>query len=434
MAGPTFLADPRPQSSAAGETAGEVPWMQAITPETDLVTAVARAKGTYATGIKIYANLEPALVTGITREAHRQGMEVWAHSMVFPTRPLQVVEAGVDVVSHVCRLAWEGMAEAPTEYHHDQVPQYGSFSAESPVFTELFDAMRANGTVLDATLAMYARAADDTDNDLSDRCDLDFARALVARAAREGLPIAAGTDFTVDADDPYPALHEELEELVEGAGLTPMQAILAATRGAAAAMGVEDRYGLIEYGRPVSLVHVAQNPLEDIANLRTVRSVWKNGQRFERNAYRRPVLTEDDDGSSSPASGPASAQAALDTFVRAWASYDMDILSEAVLQDPTLTYFPNDAEGMLEGWQAVRGYYEGLGFVRGGFDPEQDFWLEDVVIADFDRSAVITGTWHFGNRVMRADAARGPITLVTVRTRTGYRIVHVAMGNTPTGG
>ncbi len=58
MAGPSFMTDSRAIAATAGETPGEVPWMQAITPETDLVTAVARAKGTYATGIKIYANLE----------------------------------------------------------------------------------------------------------------------------------------------------------------------------------------------------------------------------------------------------------------------------------------------------------------------------------------------------------------------------------------
>ena len=89
---------------------------------------------------------------------HRQDMQVWAHSMVFPTRPLDVVRSGVDVISHVCRLAWEAMANAPAEYRHDQTPQFGNFSAESPVFTELFREMKNRGTILDATLAMYVRS------------------------------------------------------------------------------------------------------------------------------------------------------------------------------------------------------------------------------------------------------------------------------------
>ena len=40
-------------------------------------------------------------------EAHRQHMLVWAHSAVFPTRPADVIAAGVDAVSHVCYLAYQ---------------------------------------------------------------------------------------------------------------------------------------------------------------------------------------------------------------------------------------------------------------------------------------------------------------------------------------
>jgi len=431
MAGPSFLNDPRPQSSAAGEVAGQVPWMQAVTPQTNLVTAVAQAKGTYATGIKIYANLSPAEVTNITNEAHRQGMKVWAHSMVFPTRPLEVVRAGVDVVSHVCRLAWEGMEEAPTEYHHDQVPQYGSFSAGSPVFTELFDAMKARRTILDATLSMYARAEDNPDNPLSDRCDVGFARALVARANAEGVPIAAGTDYTLPPEVPFPALHMELEELVANGGLTPMDAIESATRVAAEAIGIEQTHGVLEHGRPVTFVLLADNPLDDIANLRSVKAVWKNGERFERRAYRAPVVEREE---TRPESGPASTQEALEQWLALWRRYDLDRFDEVFLNDPALTYFANDSVGMIEGFDVVRAYHAGLGFVSGGFRPDDELWIEDVVISDFDESATVSAVWHFGSRVARDEAARGPLTIVVVRTTTGYRIAHVNMGNYPRGG
>jgi hypothetical protein len=354
-------------------------------------------------------------------------MKVWAHSMVFPTRPLDVVNSGADVISHVCRLAWEGMEEAPLEYHHDQVPLYGNFSPASQVFTELFDAMRANGTILDATLAMYARAEANPDNPLSDRCDVDFARALVSRAAAEGLPIAAGTDFTAEDTDPFPALHEELEELVRGGGLTPMQAIESATRIAAEAIGVADRHGMLVHGRPVSMVLLNEDPIADISNLRSVRAVWKNAERFDRAAYRRPVA--EDDRRPPTLTGPASAQDALDGWLRAWRRYDLDGLADVLLQDRALTYFANDEEGTLEGFDAVQAYYEGLGFVSGGFQPENELWLEDILIADFEETAVVSAVWHFGSRLMRTDAALGPFSMVVVRTSSGYRISHVNMGN-----
>jgi len=430
MAGPSFLNDPRPQASAEGETAGDVPWMQAVTEDTDLVTAIARAKGTYATGIKIYANLEPDLVRSITDEAHRQGMKVWAHSMVFPTRPVEVVESGVDVISHVCRLAWEGMEDAPAQYHHDEVPQYANFSARSQVFTDLFDAMLEHETVLDATLAMYARAELDPNNPLSDRCDTEFARELVQRAFEEGVPIIAGTDFTNAPEQAFPALHDELTELVTNGGLTPMAAIQSATSGAARAIGIEATHGTLEHGRPLTFVLLSEDPLEDIDNLRSIRAVWKNGQRFDRASYRTPVV-ESDAASETPTSGPASPQEALETWLALWRRYDLDRVGDVFLHDDALTYFSSDAEGTKEGFEEVLEHHAQMGFVSGGFRPERELWLEDVLISDFESSAVITAIWNFGNRVSRTDAGRGPFTMVVIRTQTGYRISHLNLANYP---
>ncbi|HEY7901646.1 MAG TPA: amidohydrolase family protein, partial [Caulobacteraceae bacterium] len=87
MAGPRFFDDPRTHATTAGAIAGEVPWMRAVTASTDLTRAVAEAKGTGATAIKIYADLPAPLVVAITHEAHRQGLKVWAHAAVFPARP-----------------------------------------------------------------------------------------------------------------------------------------------------------------------------------------------------------------------------------------------------------------------------------------------------------------------------------------------------------
>jgi hypothetical protein len=67
--------------------AGEAPWAQAIDESTDLPLAIARARGTGAVALKIYANLPPALVSRLAAEAHRQGLRVWAHGAVFPTTP-----------------------------------------------------------------------------------------------------------------------------------------------------------------------------------------------------------------------------------------------------------------------------------------------------------------------------------------------------------
>lgn len=429
MAGASFMSDPRPQASTLGELAGEVPWMQAITAQTDLPTAVARAKGTYATGVKIYANLEAGEVSRIAQESHRQGMHVWAHGAVFPARPLEVVQAGVDVISHACYLAWEAMADMPSEYHHDVAPRYGAFDADSQIFTELFDAMRAEGTILDATLAIYTAPASERSPDA--QCDPRFATALVRRATAEGIPIAAGSDFTTPPDDPFPALYRELEALVSQGGLTPMQAIVAATSTSARAIGIEDTAGTLAPERPVDFVLLREDPLDDITAMRSVSAVWKNAVRYDRDGYRPRLVA---DGSAARAQGPSieSPTALVDAWLTMWRRYDLDRLGDLFLQDEALTYFAPEEETMITGYEHVRAYHEGLGFTSGGFVPEGELWLEEVDIEDFGEAAVVGATWYYGSRANRQAAGRGPLTLVLTRTSRGLRIAHVHFGNHPT--
>ena len=353
-------------------------------------------------------------------------MRVWAHSMVFPTRPLEVVEAGVDVISHVCYMAWEAMADVPSVYHHDVVPRYAAFNAESQVFTELFSVMRARGTVLDATLAMYARP--DAERSPDAQCDPIFAGSLVARANREGIPIAAGSDFATAPDEPFPALYRELETLVSIGGLSPMQAIVSGTSVAAKAIGIEDTAGRLAPGRPVDFVLLRENPLVDIGALRSIQAVWKNAVRHDRASF-RPRFHLDSETRAGPGPGAESPNDLLDDWLFMWSRYDLDAVRDLFLNDGALTYFPSDAEGLITGFAAVRDYHEGLGFTPGGFEPEGELWLEDVTIADLGESAVIGAVWYFGSRLNRGSAGRGPLTMLLTRTSSGFRISHVHFGN-----
>src|SRR5262245_53865579 len=90
MAGPGFFDDPRTWQVSQGETPGHVPWMQAISADTDLRVAVALARGTGAKAIKVYADLAHDRVMGIVAEARRQHIAVWAHAAVFPASPSEV--------------------------------------------------------------------------------------------------------------------------------------------------------------------------------------------------------------------------------------------------------------------------------------------------------------------------------------------------------
>jgi imidazolonepropionase-like amidohydrolase len=78
--------------------------------------------------------------------------------------------------------------------------------------------------------------------------------------------------------DPLPVLHRELEAEVNGAKLTPLQAITSATRGAAHAIGVEDIRGTLAPGKIADLLIVDADPSADIRNTRRIRYVIKDGR------------------------------------------------------------------------------------------------------------------------------------------------------------
>lgn len=287
MAGPSFFKDPRPAASAQGGTPGEVPWMLAVTPETPMVQAVAQAKGTWATGIKIYANLDAAEVRRITEEGHAQGMKVWAHTMVFPALPGEVIAAGVDTISHVCRLVYEAAPERPTEYHHSVLPDYASIDPGAPQIRAAYNVMKAQGTILDATLWLYSeqerkRRENPEGRLLPGACPSTFAAGLVRVAHEMGVEISTGTDGQTPIDQSHPALFDELETLANDAGIAPLQVIRSATYVGAMTMGLEKETGTVEAGKAADLMFVTKNPLDDIANLRSVVLTVKNGKPYPR--------------------------------------------------------------------------------------------------------------------------------------------------------
>ena len=153
MAGPAFFTDERTSQTSAGGNPGYVPWMQAVTENTDLPFAVAQARGTFATAIKLFAELTPGLAARVTEEAHRQHMKVWAHATLYPAKPSNVVAAGVDTISHACLLIREPMASAPGWNEPRRPIDLAAFQdGRNPALARLFAEMKERGTILDATI------------------------------------------------------------------------------------------------------------------------------------------------------------------------------------------------------------------------------------------------------------------------------------------
>lgn len=289
MAGPSFFDDPRTEAIAYGAIAGKVPWEQAIDDSTDMPLAVARAKGTYATAVKVYANLPGDLVARITEEAHRQGMRVWAHGMVFPATPFEVVDAGVDTVSHACYLAYQPMAKRPDSYQHRFPIDPSLFERDNPVMAALYADMKRRGTILDATLHVYREVeAAARAQDKPPLCTVALAGKLTKQAYRAGVQISTGTDGDTELTDPWPALFDEFQLLHDAAGLPPMAVIQAATLTGAKAMGDEADMGTIAPGKLANMVVLSANPLDDVRNMRSVVLTVKRGRQFPRADYHAP--------------------------------------------------------------------------------------------------------------------------------------------------
>ena len=116
---------------------------------------------------------------------------------------------------------------------------------------------------------------------------LEHALAAVAQLHKAGVPLLAGSDAPNPGTTHGVTIHREMELLVK-AGLTPAEALHAATASAAEAFKLADR-GRIAAGARADLVLVNGDPTKDITATRAIVHVWKGGARLDR----QPAPTEE---------------------------------------------------------------------------------------------------------------------------------------------
>jgi imidazolonepropionase-like amidohydrolase len=104
------------------------------------------------------------------------------------------------------------------------------------------------------------------------------------------VPVLAGTDAGNPGTTQGASVHGELELLVH-AGLTPIEALRAATTATAAAFHLDDR-GQIAPGKRADLVLVNGDPTADIRNTRDIAAVWKGGREIDRGTWRSSVARQ----------------------------------------------------------------------------------------------------------------------------------------------
>jgi imidazolonepropionase-like amidohydrolase len=109
---------------------------------------------------------------------------------------------------------------------------------------------------------------------------------VVERCRQLGIKVLCGTDTGNNVFMPFGELHaKELEIFVTYCGFTPMEAIVAATRDNAFAMGLPDDLGVLEAGRLADVLILTADPLGDIRVLqggKHVAAIVKGGKVIDR--------------------------------------------------------------------------------------------------------------------------------------------------------
>jgi imidazolonepropionase-like amidohydrolase len=182
----------------------------------------------------------------VADEAHRAGLRVAAHAHG-DAGIRAAIEAGIDCIEHGSLMSDETL---------DLFIERGTFLVAT---TYLADGMDLSH----APPELQAKAAE----------VFPIAKATISKAIERGARIACGTDAPAI---PHGRNAKELIALVDR-GMTPLQAIRAATVVSAELIDVDDR-GRLEEGLLADIIGVAGNPLEDITVTEQVRFVMKDGE------------------------------------------------------------------------------------------------------------------------------------------------------------
>ncbi len=271
--------------------------VQVDTPE-EAHTAVQRYKNAGYEQIKIRDNVKLETLKAITAEAHRLGMTVTGH-VPKGLNALQAVEAGMDQINH---MNYVETGFFPNRNRNNPPVSINLDGANSKYALKFF---KDHGTVIDPTIAVLElllrpmnmpietfepgatkvppelvvqinKKGESADEAEGLRLVLDVLLKTIGGLHRAGVPIVAGTDVGV----PGHTLHRELELYVK-AGLTPLEAIQAATITPARVMKLENEVGTIEAGKRADIIILNANPLDNISNIRKVRFVVTQGRLFD---------------------------------------------------------------------------------------------------------------------------------------------------------
>jgi imidazolonepropionase-like amidohydrolase len=233
------------------------------------------------------AKMNPEVYTTVIEEAHKNGYRMAAHVVLLQDAK-GLLRAGVDYIAHSVRdrevddefidlMKKRHVCYSPTltrefaVFGYSETPAFFTDpfflkEADPAEIAKMKDPQRQDSIRKDAGAAWYKE-------------HMPMAMRNLQKLSAAGITIAMGTD-SGGGPGRFQGYFEHMElEYETKAGLTPMQALVSATSGAAKAVNISDQVGTLEKGKWADFLVLTANPLDDIRNTSKIDSVWIGGVR-----------------------------------------------------------------------------------------------------------------------------------------------------------
>jgi len=234
--------------------------------------------------------MKPDVYRAVIDQAHKRSLRLAAH-MFYLKDAQGLLDAGADILAHsvrdtdvtpafIAELKKRNVGYIPTLTRDLSVFVYES----TPSFFSDPFFLRGKSLYARQAAQLSEPAAQEKMRSSQDaqaiKPALQQANRNLKLLSDAGVAIAMGTDTGANLVGRWQGFFEHMElEMMVKAGMTPMQALVAATGGAARVMKLDGRLGTLQPGKWADFVVLGANPLTDIRNTRQIESVWIAGHK-----------------------------------------------------------------------------------------------------------------------------------------------------------
>lgn len=231
--------------------------------------------------------MKPEIYEAVIEQAHKNKLRVAAH-VYYVEDAKRLVNAGVDVLAHSIRdkeaddelinaMKQKGVFYIPTLSLDD----YNIAYADDPrwINDPFFKASLEPAVWERLTSAAYKQQLEKDTTLSTKKAAFETAKRNVRKLRDAGIVIVLGSDSGAQPVRTQGfSEHLELQLMVES-GLTPMQAIVAATNNGAKLLHITNQCGTLQRGMKADFIVLNADPLTDIKQTRNIVSVWKDGKK-----------------------------------------------------------------------------------------------------------------------------------------------------------